>query len=61
MDNEIHDRINDNVYEGKVLKFRRDKRATDTLAIGRGTYRFVPRTRAPMVPPVPRTDGGDAA
>ena len=60
MDNEIHDRINDNIYEGKVLEFRRDSRRTDSLAIGNGTYRFLPRKGINETNPIP-PNGGEAA
>lgn len=54
------------VYEGKVLEFRRDCQVSPDLAIGirgTGTYTFVPRKRKTRVTQIPQstTDGGDAA
>lgn len=54
------------VYEGKVLEFRRDRRVSPDLAIGirgTGTYAFVPRKRKTRITQIPQstTDGGDAA
>lgn len=57
---------NAEVYEGKVLQFRKDKRVSEDLAIGIrgvGTYSYLPRKRKTRVTTIPGTptDGGDAA
>lgn len=62
MNSEKHDEV----YEGKVLQFRKDKRVSEDMAIGIrgvGTYSYLPRNRKTRVTPVPSvpTDGGDAA
>lgn len=62
----MNDQSNAEIYEGKVLEFRRDRRVSEDFAVGIrgvGTYSQLPRKRKTKVSPIPSTptDGGDAA